>query len=102
MTVRNNFLTAEPLVVRTVAALAVGAALNLIVEFGVNVSDGQQTAIQGAVTAVLAVFFLLTTRPVVTPTAEVAVQDDGTGAVAGEASPLEDGTPVTVEAVLGR
>lgn len=98
MSVRTNLATAEPVVVRGVATTLVGALITLGVEFGLPISEGQTLAIQALVVAALAAYYLVSTRAKVTPSALVIAQENTDGlTIAGEASPIPDGTPVVVK-----
>lgn len=90
-------MTREPLLTTGTVAALVAAVVTLVVAFGADLTETQTAAILG-VAAVLAPMLVgLVARSRVTPnSAVVASRQDGTGPVAGAASPLPDGTPVEV------
>ncbi len=90
-------MTSEPLLTTGTATAIVAAIVTLVVAFGADLTETQTAAILG-VAAVLAPLLVgLVARSRVTPNGSVvASRQDGTGTVAGAASPLPDGTPVEV------
>lgn len=85
----------------TVAGITAGVAavLGLLVAFGLELTNTQQTAILAVATVVAPLVVAWVTRPKVTPNAQVVAVETRTAepvTVAGEASPLPNGTPVSV------
>ena len=66
----KNFAKSEPVVSAATISALVAALITLLVEFGVPLDDGQQTAIQGLV-AVLAPVAVILVRKYVTANANV-------------------------------
>lgn len=90
----RDLIAREPVVVRTVIGLVVAGAL----VWGVDLSDVGERVAQTVeiVAAIVAALGLAWARQGATPSRDVVavVEQDGT-TVAGPASPLPDGTPVT-------
>lgn len=95
-TVRRN-----PLLTRATITGVVGAVLALLVAFNVDLTPDQEKALVGLAVALAPIVAGVWARFKVTPTAEVVAQINpaGPGTIAGQASPLPDGTPVGVTAV---
>ena len=92
----TNILSKEPALITGLVA----AIITLLVAYGVNITDGQTTAIMGAIGAVIALAQAFVTRQQVVPTqaAEAMVSD-------AEAKAYEDGlyteVPTSVDTELG-
>lgn len=78
-------MTREPLAISAAVVAAVGGIINLVVAFGVKLSDDQVGAINTAVTLVSALLIVLLVRPKVTPTADP--QDDAGQPLTPEETP---------------
>lgn len=90
----------EPAVVIGLITGVVGAVIALLVAFGVELSKDQITAILGLFAAVAPIAAAVWTRTKVTPSdavvARISPDPAESRIVAGPASTLTDGTPVTV------
>ena len=89
----KNFAKSEPVISAATISAFVAALLSLLVEFGVPVTDGQQTAIQGLI-AVLAPVAVILVRKYVTPNANVVERAQDGHVLAGEANELPTNTHV--------
>ena len=89
----KKILKNEPVVSAATISALVAALLSLLVEFGVPVTDGQQTAIQGLI-AVLAPIAVILVRKYVTANANVVERAQDGHVLAGEASELPTNTHV--------
>ena len=89
----KNFAKSEPVISAASISALVAALLSLLVEFGVPVTDGQQTAIQGLV-AVLAPVAVILVRKYVTANANVVERAQDGHVLAGEANELPTNTHV--------
>jgi len=89
----KNFAKSEPVISAATISALVAALITLLVEFGVPLDDGQQTAIQGLV-AVLAPVAVILVRKYVTANANVVERARDGHVLAGEASELPTNTHV--------
>lgn len=89
----KKILKNEPVVSAATISALVAALLSLLVEFGVPVTDGQQTAIQGLI-AVLAPIAVILVRKHVTANANVVERAQDGHVLAGEANELPTNTHV--------
>ena len=96
----KKILKNEPVVSAATISALVAALLSLLVEFGVPVTDGQQTAIQGLI-AVLAPIAVILVRKYVTPNANVVERAKDGHVLAGEANELPTNTHVREVGDLG-
>ena len=96
----KKILKNEPVVSAATISTLVAALLSLLVEFGVPVTDGQQTAIQGLI-AVLAPIAVILVRKYVTPNANVVERAKDGHVLAGEANELPTDTQVREVGDLG-
>lgn len=89
----KNFAKSEPVISAATISALVAALITLLVEFGVPLDDGQQTAIQGLV-AVLAPVAVVLVRKYVTANVNVVERSQDGHVLAGEANELPTNTHV--------
>ena len=89
----KNFTKSEPVVTAAFISATVAGLLNLLIEFGVPLTDGQETAIQALVT-VLAPAAVALVRRFVTPNVNVVERTQDGHVLAGEANELPTNTHV--------
>lgn len=83
---RETSMTNEPLAIRAAIVAAVGAIINLIVVFGIDLSADQIAAITTATTVLTGLVIVLWTRGAVTP---VANPKDAQGVPMLQVDPVE-------------
>ena len=96
----KKILKSEPVISAATISALVAALLSLLVEFGVPVTDGQQTAIQGLI-AVLAPVAVILVRKHMTANVNVVERAQDGHVLAGEASELPTNTHVREVGDLG-